>query len=92
LIVLVVVAVVAGTQKPQPLPGRVPMHASLLTPSAEWNAYYDVAPENERVLYWTTLKLLEAARAQTANMQELEKRLKLLETRNAEPNEPAEAK
>lgn len=64
---------------PQPLPGRVPMHSVLLKPSAEWNAYYDVAPEDQRALYWTIKALLDAAREQLRNTQELDKRVKALE-------------
>jgi len=55
------------------------MHSHLLNPSAEWSAYYDVAPEDERVLFWTVKSLVAVAREQAQQIAAMEKRLKDLE-------------
>jgi TolA-binding protein len=96
MVVFMAMLCVAAAQKPQAqpasLPGRVPMHSQLLAPSAEWNAYYDIVPEGERSLYWTTVKLIEVARSQAQNIQQLDQRLKALEAKvkAVEPNAPAD--
>ena len=84
-----VLAAVAQTK--QPLPGRAPMHSHLLAPSAEWNAYYDVAPESERSLYWTAKTLIDVARQQQARITELEKRVAELEKQPLPIDVPAAA-
>ena len=92
-IVVLVVGVVVCGQAPQALPGRMPMHAHLLKPSAEWNAYYDVATEDQRCLYWTTKALLTAVKDQAKTIQELDRRIIALETAEqaaVEPNSAAQ--
>ncbi len=89
-VVCLLLAAAAYTQTKPALPGRTAMHLHLLQPSAEWNAYYDVAPDDQRALYWTAKCLLDNARQQTANVQALEKRIEALEAKLAatEPNVP----
>lgn len=95
IVSIMLAAMVAGTivcaqNQPQPqpqpqtevgpkLPGRTPMASHLLTPSAEWNAYYDVVPEGERSLYYTTKVLLEAVRAQQKQIAALQKQIAALQ-------------
>jgi hypothetical protein len=87
ILILVTMAVTAEVNKTA-LPGRAPMHSHLLKPSAEWTAYYDVAPEDQRVLFWTVKTLLEATRQQQVSISDLCKRLAKLEPKSVDPNQP----
>lgn len=80
LALCVLLASAKQAQSPAPqLPGRVPMSAHLLTPSAEWTAYYDVVPEGERRLYWTSKVTLDALRETLERVKALEARVEVLE-------------
>ena len=91
--IVLVAAMALSAQAPkQALPGRAPMHSHLLKPSAEWQAYYDVAPEDQRVLFWTVKTLLDVTRQQQVIIADLQKRLAKLEPQEkpTDPNQPKE--
>jgi len=81
-VVLVGVVALAAANRPA-LPPRAPMHTHLLKPSAEWNTYYDVVTEDQRVLYWTVKTLVDVTRLQQQQISVLVQRVKDLEDPNA---------
>ena len=73
-----------GASPAQPAP-KMPMANFLMTPTADWVAYYDGIPADTSRLYFTVARLIKKTEAQDKVIAGLETRIALLEKLAATP-------